>query len=67
MTIIQSANGPSLHLVPMCYITLKEVLSSYESLKKYNDENVRNSEISLDDDLEHEFEGKYFQKRFLHL
>jgi hypothetical protein len=68
MTIIQCGNAPSLHLVSLCYITLKELLSSYELLKQYNkdnrdeDENDRDSELLYDDDLEHELPGEYFKK-----
>ena len=62
MKIIQSGNGPSLHLVSLCYITLKEVLSSYESLKQYNVDNsdqdeVENSELFNDFDLAHDLPG----------
>ena len=62
MRIIQCGNGPSLHLVSLCYITLKEVLSSYESLKQYNADNsdqdeVENSDLFNDFDLEHELLG----------
>jgi hypothetical protein len=65
MTVIQCGNAPSLHLVSVCYITLKEVLSSYELLKKYNKENInhdegdRNSETSHDGDIEHELPGTH--------
>ena len=38
MIIIQRGNTPSLHLVSLCFITLKDILSSYETWKKYNEE-----------------------------
>ncbi|CAF4052179.1 unnamed protein product, partial [Rotaria sordida] len=72
MTILQCGNSPSLHLVSLCYMTLKEVLNSYESLKKYNKEHSdqfgenQNSENLYDDDLEHELqEITWFRKRLL--
>ena len=65
--IILCGNAPSLHLVSLCYITLKEVLSSYESLKQYNADNsdqneVENSELFNDFDLENELPGNCFKK-----
>jgi len=60
---VQKGNAPSLHLVTMCYITLKHVLQSFESIKKYNQENldeVKENEISddsTDDDLAVEVPG----------
>jgi hypothetical protein len=70
MTIIQCGNAPSLHLVSLCYITLKDILGSYETLKQYNkdnndeDEEGQNLEILYDDDLEHELAGKDFKTIF---
>ncbi len=72
MTMIQCGNAPSLHLVSMCYITLKELLGSYELLKQYNKDNSdqnkgdQNSELLYDDDddLEHELPGKHFERIF---
>ena len=64
MIIIQRGNKPSLHLVSLCFITLKDVLNSYESLKEYNkehneEEHDGRSQIIYDDeDIEHELEGK---------
>ncbi|CAF3919288.1 unnamed protein product, partial [Rotaria sp. Silwood1] len=72
MTIVQCGNSPSLHLVSLCYMTLKEILNSYESLKKYNKENSdqfgedQNSENLYDDDLEYELQGiTWFRERLL--
>jgi hypothetical protein len=68
MTLIQRGIAPSLHLVSLCYITLKELLTSYELLKQYNrdnrceDENNRDSMLLNDDDLEHELPGEYSEK-----
>ncbi len=35
MTLIQTGNRPSLHMVLLCSISLKEALSSYKSLLDY--------------------------------
>ena len=54
-------------LCPYTYITLKEVLQSFESIKKYNQENLNEekenepSDDSNDDDLEPELPGIYIQ------
>jgi hypothetical protein len=70
ITVIQTATGPSLHLVSMCLETLKKSLSSFESLKSFNNEHSgtiqekQTVEESDDDDIEDELEGKYFRKRF---
>ncbi|CAF0841728.1 unnamed protein product [Rotaria sordida] len=69
--IIQYGNAPSLHLVSMCYITLKEVLGSYEMLKQYNKDNNNhdddeNLDFINDYDLEHELPGiTWFRQRLL--
>ena len=66
---IQIGNGSSLFFVPMCYVTLKEVLQSFESIKKYNQENLNEdkenepSDDSNDDDLEPELPGIYIQRK----
>ncbi|CAF2915108.1 unnamed protein product [Rotaria sp. Silwood2] len=73
MTILQRGNSPSLHLVSLCYMTLKEILNSYESLKKYNKEhsdqfgeNQNSENLYDDDDLEHELQGiTWFRERLL--
>ncbi|CAF4803811.1 unnamed protein product [Rotaria sp. Silwood2] len=64
MTSVQNGNAPSLYLVPMFYITLKEILQSFEAVKKFNYENIDNKEeddhsldASNDEDLEHELPG----------
>ena len=69
MTLIQCGNSPSLHLVSLCFITLKETLGSYELLIKYNKENADTTaegafvkSIINDDDLEHELPGNYSSK-----
>ena len=55
--------------VPMCYVTLKEVLQSFESIKKYNQENLNEDkenepfDNSTDDDLEPELPGIYIQRK----
>ncbi len=74
MTSVQKGNSPSLYLVPMCYITLKEILQSFEEVKKYNYENIDNKEkdnescnAANDEDLEHELPGKDFLNRSLYL
>ncbi|CAF5139921.1 unnamed protein product, partial [Rotaria sp. Silwood1] len=35
VTVVQTGNSPSLHLVLLCNLTLKRALSSYESLLDY--------------------------------
>ncbi|CAF2884827.1 unnamed protein product [Rotaria sp. Silwood2] len=75
MTSVQNGNAPSLYLVPMFYITLKEILQSFEAVKKFNYENIDNKEeddhsldASNDEDLEHELPGiKWFRERLLSL
>lgn len=63
ITYIQKGDGSSLHLVSMCFITLKETMSSFESVKDYISENVREKEKeqlfddSDDVDLGHELPG----------
>ena len=37
---VQKSNAPSLYLVPMCYITLKQMLQSFGAIKKYIKKNV---------------------------
>jgi hypothetical protein len=60
---VQKGNAPSLYLVTMCYITLKQVLQSFEAVKKYNEENVDEEkenkffDDSTDEDLEDELPG----------
>ncbi len=51
MTIVQRGNAPSLHLVSWFYITLKELLSSYELLKQYNKDNRDEDEKDQDSEL----------------
>lgn len=67
MTIIQCGTAPSLHLVSLSFITLKDTLGSYEIVKKYNKENADTSDDGVflknlceDDDVEHELPGNYF-------
>ncbi|CAF4222337.1 unnamed protein product [Rotaria sp. Silwood2] len=69
---VQVGDAPSLYLVPMFYATLKEVLQSFELIKKYNEENMdlkkENSlfDDSFDNDLENELPGiKWFRERLL--
>ena len=63
MTIIQSGESPSLYMVLMCTITLREVFGSYEALTSYYNENCRSAQASdgnhVDEDLEFELEGMY--------
>ncbi|CAF1294249.1 unnamed protein product [Rotaria sordida] len=69
---VQKGNAPSLYLVPMCYITLKQVLQSFEAIKKYNQENIDKPnenqlpDDSTDYDLEDELPGiRWFRERLL--
>jgi hypothetical protein len=65
MISVQKGEAPSLYLVSLFYITLKEILQSFESVKQYNHENVDREEENQsfddlnDDDLEHELLGIY--------
>lgn len=68
-TIIQCGNKPSLRLVSMCFITLKEVLGSYELLKRYNADNAGAANdgatswnVLEDDDLEHQLPGNHSEQ-----
>ena len=60
---VQKSNAPSLYLVPMCYITLKQVLQSFGAIKKYIKKNVDEvdenqlSDDPTDYDLEAELPG----------
>ena len=67
MKIIQCENAPSMHLVSLYYITLKEVSCSYESLKQCNvddsDQNeIENSGFFNDFNLENELPGNCFKQ-----
>lgn len=60
--LIQTGNSPSLHMVLLCAQTLRDVMSSYQSLLKY-DENYGDAEqrdrvYEPDEDLTDELEGK---------
>jgi hypothetical protein len=66
MTLIQTGNHPSLYMVLLSYISLKEALSSYKSLLDYNklhcdmkENNYGIGEINdgEEDDEEYELEG----------
>ena len=63
MTIIQTGESPSLYMVVMCTITLREVFGSYEALTSYYNENCRSVQESggnhVDEDLEFELDGMY--------
>ena len=60
---IQKGNAPSLYLVPLCYITLKQVLHSFDAVKKYIQENLDDANENqsyhdlIDDDVEEELPG----------
>lgn len=43
MTVIQKGNEPSLYLVLICVLTLKNTLSSFENLVKFNQEHDESS------------------------
>ncbi|CAF5094313.1 unnamed protein product [Rotaria sp. Silwood1] len=73
MTLIQTGNIPSLHMVLLSTITLKEALSSYKSLLNYKkcycntNENKKDND-KFDEDEEYELEGiKWFRERLLEL
>ncbi len=57
---IEKDDAPSLFLVPMCCATLKQVLQCFETVKKFNKENVDEKkenqllDDSFGDDLEDE-------------
>lgn len=65
MKVIQCGNEPSLHLVLMCTITLREAFSSAEALLDYNhahcDSEQSTDESGCDNDQEFELEGEYSQ------
>jgi hypothetical protein len=69
MTLIQTGNQPSLHMVLLCTITLKEALSSYKALLNYKkaccntDENKIDID-EVDEDEEFELEGSYSKESF---
>ncbi|CAF1143835.1 unnamed protein product [Adineta ricciae] len=75
VTSIQIGNAPSLYFVPMYYITLKEVLQSFDAVKEYVNENIEDVgdhdssfKIDKDDDFEHELPGiRWFRERLLSL
>ena len=64
MVSVQVGNAPSLYLVSMFYITLKDVLQSFDAVKEYVNENIEDVDehdslfnIDKDDDLEHKLPG----------
>ena len=62
MTLIQTGNIPSLHMILLSTITLKEALVSYQSLLNYkkcccNTKENKNDIDKLDEDEEVELEG----------
>jgi hypothetical protein len=63
MTIIQTGKSPSLYMVVMCTMTLREAFDSYEALLNYYNEHccpIEGDEgHNLDEDLEFELEGMY--------
>lgn len=63
MTIIQTGKLPSLYMVLMCPITLRETFASYEALLNYYNEHCcpiqENEEQYADEDFEFELEGIY--------
>ncbi|CAF1358132.1 unnamed protein product [Adineta ricciae] len=73
MTVIQTDKRPSLYMVLLCSITLKEALSSYKSLLEYkknycNKENNNRDIDNTDEDEEFELEGiTWFRERILDL
>ena len=53
MTVIQKGNEPSLYLVLICVLTLRQALSSFDNLVKFNKENYESSkgeDNPMDDD-----------------
>ncbi|CAF1471176.1 unnamed protein product [Adineta steineri] len=75
MISVQTGNSPSLYLVSMFYITLKDILQSFDTVKEYINEHIEDIDghdslfnIDKDDDLEHELPGiKWFRERLLTL
>ena len=65
MKVIQCGNGPSLHLVLMCTITLREAFSSAEALLDYNNVHCGSEESTdesgCDNDQEFALEGEHPQ------
>jgi hypothetical protein len=67
--LIQTGNQPSLHMVLLCTITLKEALSSYKALLNYkkaccNTDENKNDIDEVDEDEEFELEGSYSKESF---
>ena len=65
---VQNGDTPSLYLVSMCFIMLKEILRSFQSVKKYDHENIdRKKKDGILDDIndedlrhdQHELPGTY--------
>ena len=51
LTVMQKGNEPSLYLVLICVLTLKQALRSFENLVKFNNDN---DETSAKGDAEHD-------------
>ena len=62
---VQSGDAPSLYLVSLCFIKLKETLRSFQSVRTYNPENIgcKGKDRMLDDindeDPQQELPGTY--------
>ncbi|CAF4547775.1 unnamed protein product, partial [Rotaria sp. Silwood2] len=76
MTLIQTGNAPSLHMVLLCVLTLKDALTSYKALVDYKKIYCNSTKkTTIDDELEEEedddddeLEGiKWFRERLLKL
>ncbi|CAF3886290.1 unnamed protein product [Rotaria sp. Silwood1] len=74
MTLIQTGNAPSLHMVLLCTLILKDALSSYKSLINYKKNycnstknNINDNELEEDEEAD-ELEGiTWFRERLLKL
>ncbi|CAF3546071.1 unnamed protein product [Rotaria sp. Silwood1] len=71
VTVVQTGNSPSLHLVLLCNLTLKRALSSYESLLDYvntycNQNDKPSNKWEHEENENYESEGiKWFRERLL--
>lgn len=64
MTLVQTGNSPSLHMVLLCTHSLKRALSSYKSLIDYvknycNSSNNTSDKDETEETEDYELEGQY--------
>ncbi len=70
MKIIQKGNEPSLYLVLICVLTVRNALSSFDNLIKFNNENDQDDNIFIkrkeNDDDEYDVESEESDGKFSH-